>query len=146
MTKAGIAAPKANSQAYPVDVILPSRLLSPCAGVRRRGRCQATSSGLSFLRWRTKRQKRTKALLPKPWPRTAHCERFGALCAIHKANVTVALLFQTLIEMKKGPPIACTRAALGTNRRSLGGDEGVRRFMETNSVRSTWFREWKKKF
>jgi hypothetical protein len=29
MTKAGIAGPKANSQAYPVDVILPSRLLSP---------------------------------------------------------------------------------------------------------------------
>ena len=48
-------------------------------------------------------------------------------CTIHKANVTVALLFQTLNELKKGPPII-TRAALGTNRRSLGGARGVRRF------------------
>ena len=65
--------------------------------------------------------KKGQGCCPSPGPRTAHCERFEALCAIHKANVTVALLFQTLIELKKGPPIACTRAALGTNRRSSGG-------------------------
>ena len=60
-------------------------------------------------------------MLPKPWP-LDHALREGrVLCAIRKANVTVALLFQTLNELKKGPPNACTRAALGTNRRSLGG-------------------------
>ena len=39
-------------------------------------------------------QKGPRRWLPKPWPRTAHCERFEALCAIHKANVTITLLFQ----------------------------------------------------
>ena len=39
-----------------------------------------------------------------PGPRIA--KGWGLLlCAIHKANVTVALLFQTLIEMKKGRPL-----------------------------------------
>ena len=79
-----------------------------------------------FLRWRTKRQKRTKVVAQALAPDRA-LRKVGALCAIHKANVTVALLFQTLIKMKKGRPYACTRAALGTNRRSLGGVRGVRR-------------------
>ena len=83
MTKAGIAAPKANSQAYPVDVILPSRLLSPwgarlCVG---EAVAKTTSSSLSFLRWRTKRQKRAK-VLPKPWPPERALRKVEALCAI----------------------------------------------------------------
>ena len=47
------------------------------------------------------RQKGTK-VLPKPWPPGPRIAKgWGLLCAIHKANVTVALLFQTLIELKK---------------------------------------------
>ena len=52
--------------------------------------------------------------------------KVGACCSARSiSNVTVALLFQTLIKMKKGRPVACTRAALGTNRRFLGGVGGT---------------------
>ena len=33
-------------------------------------------------------------MLPKPWPPDHALRKVEALCAIHKANVTVALLFQ----------------------------------------------------
>jgi len=62
-------------------------------------------------------------VLPKPWPLGHALRKVEELCAIRKSNVTVALLFQTPIELKrkKGRPFACTRAALGTHRRSYGG-------------------------
>jgi len=42
-------------------------------------------------------------VLPKPWPPDHALRKVDALCAIHKANVTLALLFQptTLIELKR---------------------------------------------
>ena len=127
MTKAGIAAPKANSQAYPVDVILPSRLLSPswvCPLRKERPLPKTTSSGLSFLRWRTMRVKKGPRCCPSLGPRTA-------LCASLK---------------RKGPPIAYTRNwPLATNRAFSRGVRGAR-FMETNSVGSNWFQDGKRNF
>ena len=85
--------------------------------------------------------KRAKAFHPALAPDHA-LRRIGALhCAIHKANVTVALLFQpgTLIELKRkwaallrvrGRPIELIGVPYG------GGVRGVRRFIETNSVGS----------
>jgi len=60
-----------------------------CLAVRRRGRWQATTSGLSFFEDEEKKGPKVK-VLPKPRPRVE------ALCAIHNANVRVALPFQTL--------------------------------------------------
>jgi hypothetical protein len=69
--------------------------------------------------------KRTK-VLPKPWPPDHALREREELCAIHEANVTTALLFQSQTNEKRAAH-ACTRAALGTNRRSYGGVRGVRR-------------------
>ena len=55
-----------------------------------------------------------------PGPRSAHLREREELCAIHEANVTTALLFQSQTNEKRAAH-ACTRAALGTNRRSYGG-------------------------
>ena len=104
-----------------------SRPLSPPAGrsaVRKRGRCQATSIGLSFLFEDGASKKGPRRWLPKPWPRTAHCDRFGALCAIHKGNVTIALLFQPLNKLKKGPPILHVRGRPLEPIGVLSGGEG----------------------
>ena len=77
-----------------------------CSAVRRRGRCQATSSGLSFLRWRTKRQKKGQGVAHAlaPGPRIAK----GWGCSARSIS-TCALLFQTLIKMKKGRPVMHVR-------------------------------------
>ena len=99
----GHCGPKANSQAYPVDVTLPSRLLSPSwvLGCAEERPLPSHSSGLFFCVGGRASKKGTK-VLPKPWPPDHALRKVGALlCAIHKSNVTVALLFQTLIELKK---------------------------------------------
>ena len=46
-------------------------------------------------------------MLPKPWPLGHALRKVEELCAIRKSNVTVALLFQTPIELKrkKGRPM-----------------------------------------
>ena len=81
-----------------------------------------------------------------PGPRIA--KGWGLLLyAIHKANVAVALLFQTLIKMKKGRPVMHVHGRpLEPTGVLSGGVWGVRRFMETNSVGSSWFQKWKKRF
>jgi len=53
-----------------------------------------------------------------PGPRIA---KGRGLFAIHKANVTVALLFQRLNELKKGGPFYIYTGGPWNNRRSLGG-------------------------
>jgi hypothetical protein len=82
--------------------MLISRLPGPSLGARlcvgeAVAKPQAT---VSLLHLRTKRQKRTK-VLPKPWPLDHALRKVEERCAIHNANVTVALLLQTPVEMKR---------------------------------------------
>ena len=62
-------------------------------------------AAVSFFPRMTKRQKRTK-VLPKPWPPDHALRKVEELCAIHKANVTIALSVSDAnrIEKKTGRP------------------------------------------
>ena len=85
-------------------------------------------------------------MLPKPWPLHHALRKVEELCAIHEANVTIALLFQMLIELKRktGRPMH-VRGRPVERRTGVRGKGGLRRFTETNAVRFAWFQEWKKR-
>ena len=79
MTQEGIAAPKANSQAYPVDVMLPLRLLSPSwvLGCAEERPLPSHKQRSFFFALEDEASKKGPRCLPNLGPRITHCERLG---------------------------------------------------------------------
>jgi hypothetical protein len=79
-------------------------------------------AAVSFFDQEDDEAKKGPRCCPSLGPRITHCKRVEELCAIHKANVTMRFLFQTLIELKrKRAALMDKGAARRTYNRRFGG-------------------------
>ena len=67
-------------------------------------------------------------MLPKPWPPDHALRKVEELCAIHKANVTIALLFQPATLFVRNQHIALEVKMAWRDPRKCSAGRAVRRF------------------